>query len=194
MFSIVGKINVTREKVLVDGGEGGWSLALLPGDSAANAIIEKNVLKGIEGTINTMVRRAGEDFATVKLAGTWKESEGFKGEGAANLLLDMDVATIGAYKLSVVKGTGATITVDSNEIDKLGGKVPMRLDHDGKKFIEGNVEGQYLLEEKQLDGTGTARVLVEKLPGHAGQRSALADPVRESHGHHQGEPAHRSRR
>ncbi len=169
MFSIVGKINVEREKVLVDGGEGGWSLALLPGESAANGIIEKNVFKGIEGTINTMVRRAGADFASVKLAGTWKESEGFKGEGAADLLLDMDVATIGAYHLSVVKGSGATVAVDSDEIDKLGGKVPMRLDDSGEKFIEGKVEGEYQIEEKQLDGTGTARVLVEKHLGTMGE-------------------------
>jgi hypothetical protein len=168
MFSVDGQITVKREKVLAEGGEGGWSLALLPGDSAASATIDKNVFTGIEGTVNTMVRKAGADFASVKLGGSWKESEGFKGEGEANLLMDHDVATIGSYQLSVVKGSGARIAVQSDDIDKIGGKVPMRLDDAGNKFIEGKVEGEYKIEEKQLDGTGSAQVLIEKHLGTLG--------------------------
>jgi hypothetical protein len=168
MYSVVGKITVKREKALVDGGEGGWSLALLPGKSAANATITKNVFTGIEGTINTMVRRAGTDFASVKLTGSWNEAQGFKGEGAAELLTDTDVATVGSYHLSLVKGSGARIAVESDQIDRIGGKVPMRIDDAGKKFIEGKVQGEYRIQEKVLSGSGTATVLVEKHLGTMG--------------------------
>ncbi len=168
LFDIVGTIVVSREKELAKGGEGGWSLSLLPEESTATATITDDVFEGIEGTISTMVRRAEGDFAKVALAGSWNETQGFTGEGEAELLTDLEVADVGDYNLWVTKGAGARLAVDANAISKIGGAVPMRLDDKGAPFIKGNVEGEYAIQEKVLNGSGAAEVLVEKHLGTLG--------------------------
>jgi hypothetical protein len=168
LFDLVGTITVSREKVLADGGEGGWSIALVPGETTATATIEDDVFQGISGTISTMVRRAGEDFAKLGLEGTWNETDGFKGAGDAELLVDIDVAGVGEYNLWVTKGTGAHIALDNGGVKEIGGKVPMRLDKGDAQFIKGNVEGTYKLDEKLLNGSGSAEVLVEEELGRLG--------------------------
>jgi hypothetical protein len=168
LFDVSGTMTVSREKELASGGEGGWSIALLAEESAATATIEDDVFQGIEGTIATMVRRAEGDFAKVALGGSWNETQGFTGEGEAELMTDLEVATIGAYNLWVVQGAGARIAVDQNSLSEIGGTVPMRLDDSGQEFIRGGVEGTYRIQEKLLSGTGSAEVLVEKHLGTMG--------------------------
>lgn len=168
LFDVSGTMTVSREKELASGGEGGWSIALLAEESAATATIEDDVFQGIEGTIATMVRRAEGDFAKVALGGSWNETQGFTGEGEAELMTDLEVATIGAYNLWVVQGAGARIAVDQNSLSEIGGTVPMRLDDSGQEFIKGGVEGTYRIQEKLLSGTGSAEVLVEKHLGTMG--------------------------
>ncbi len=168
LFDIVGTITVSREKMLAEGGEGGWSIALVPGETTATATIEDDVFQGIEGTISTLVRRAGEDFAKLSLEGAWNETAGFQGEGNAELLVDLDVANVGDYHLFVTKGSGARIALENEGITEIGGKVPMRLDKNDAAFIKGNVEGSYKVEEKLLSGSGTAEVLVEEELGRMG--------------------------
>ncbi len=166
LYSVNGQITVQKEKELGNNGE--WSLTLLPEESQANASIVDDVFQSISGTVSTMVRKAGEDFAKVSLGGSWTESDGFAGEGEAELLTDVDVATVGDYNLWVVKGTGARIAVAQNDVDEIGGQVPMRLDDQGQEFIKGNVGGTYAIEEKKLNGSGSAEVLVEKHLGTLG--------------------------
>ena len=165
-FSIVGKITVEKEKELAKGTD--WSLTLLPEASTATATIEKDVFKGINGTVATMVHKAGEKFAKVQLGGSWNEKDGFTGKGKAELLKEIEVTTIGDYKLWVEKGSGAEIEVKKNAIDTIGGKVPMRLDDKGTKFIKGAVQGTYKIKDKKLDGSGSAEILVEKHLGTMG--------------------------
>ena len=167
-FSIVGKVTVEKEKQLAEGGEAGWSLTLMPEATNATATIEKDVFKGINGTIVTMVRKAGADFSKVQLTGSWTEADGFTGKGAAELLTEIDVATVGDYNVLVDKGTGAEIEVKKNDIEQIGGKVPMRLDEKGAQFIKGKVEGSYKIKDKVLSGSGQAEVLVEKHLGTMG--------------------------
>jgi hypothetical protein len=167
LFDIVGTITVAREKELASS-EGGWSISLTPEASTATATIEDDVFKGIEGTIATMVRRTGEDFAKLSLGGKWNETDGFTGKGEAELLTDIDVAQISQYHLWVTKGTGAQLEVKSDEISEIGGAVPMRLDENDQPFIKGQLQGTYKIKEKVLDGSGTAQVLVEKHLGSLG--------------------------
>ena len=168
LFDLVGTVTLTREKMLAEGGEGGWSIALVPGETTAQATIEDDVFQGISGTISTLVRRAGEDFAKLALEGTWNETEGFAGEGNAELLVDEEVAEIGDYNLLVTKGTGARVTLENEGITKLGGTVPMRLDKGDAAFIKGKLEGTYVLADKELSGAGSAEVLVEEELGRMG--------------------------
>ena len=157
---------VVREKQLAQ--KGAYSLALQK-DSSVTGVVEKNDLTSMSGTLKNRINKDGEKFAKADLLGEWKKGEGISGEGKAELLVEQDVAQAGKYHLWLEKGTGATVKVDKSDLKSIGGKVPMRLDEEGQKFIKGKVAGTYKMAEKQLSGTGEAEVLIEKRLGTLGQ-------------------------
>lgn len=156
---------VVREKKLAE--KGAYSLALQK-DSVASGVVEKNELTSLNGTLKNKINKDGEKFAKADLVGEWKQAEGISGEGKAELLVEQDVAQAGKYHLWLEKGTGATVKVDKSDLKSIGGKVPMRLDEEGQKFIKGKVAGTYKMADKKLSGTGEAEVLVEKRLGTLG--------------------------
>ena len=157
---------VVREKQLAQ--RGAYSLALQT-ESSVTGVVEKNDLTTLDGTLKNHINKDGEAFAKADLVGAWKKGEGVTGEGSAELLVEQDVAESGDYHLWLEKGTGATVNVEKSDLKSIGGKVPMRLDEQGQRFIKGEVSGTYMMTEKKLSGTGEAEVLVEKQLGTLGQ-------------------------
>ena len=175
MLDLTANVTVTREKELART-ESGWQVALIEGGTDITATVADDVLQSIDGTMSTIVRRQGADFAQVALTGTWTEANGFTGNGGAELLTEIEVGTSGEYKLWVVKGTGASIGIESNEISTISGTVPVRLDEGDAAFMRGFIDGTYQIEEKSLSGTGKAEILVEKELGKLGDDSLWVIP------------------
>ena len=168
LLDLEGTVTVSREKMLAEGGENGWSIALRKKKSAAVATLEDDVFTGVKGTIPTLLRRAGKRFANLELSGSWKPESGFQGKGAVDLLNDEKVATVGSNTLWLIKGTGAEVELENEGITELTGYVPARVDEGETKFIQGAVAGTYKLEEKLMSGAGLGDVLVEKKLGQLG--------------------------
>ena len=170
---ITGEATVTRDKALP--AVGAWQATVLK-DSKASTTLTNEAITDLSGRIDARVDRDGEPLIKAGLQGTWSQTTGLGGEGSAELLRDVDVATVGNYGLRVVKGAGATVKMAEGDVTEVGGRIPMALDENEQPFIKGEVGGTYDVEGKVLDGTGSAEVLVERRLGTLGSDQLWLTP------------------
>ncbi len=172
---ISGEAALTRDKVIEAASNGPWSTTALIGTKASTTITNETITE-MAGHIEARLDKDGEGFVKAGLEGNWTPEGSVNGQGEAELLQEIDVAEAGEYHLFVEKGAGAQVAVEEGALSEIGGTVPMRLNEGETPFIKGGVEGTYKIEEKDLTGTGTAEVLVEKELGSLGNDKLFLMP------------------
>jgi len=172
MVSVIGSVDLVSERLLAETSSG-YSI-YLETLSAAEVVVVNNELKSIGGLLCVRLEKGGEEFARIILSGNYSDTTGFDGVGQAELLTEIAVGEMGEYSLFLDKGVGATMTINSNELVRIGGTIPVRIDEGSKPFIQGALTGTYDVPTKMFSGTGTAAILFEKeLAELGGQRLFL---------------------
>ncbi|MFO0749884.1 MAG: DUF4157 domain-containing protein [Myxococcota bacterium] len=163
-----GSLEITRDTEMLTTAAG-YSAWLKKG-SGATVKVTDNTLEEIGGTIDCAVQKpAGQDFATIKLAGKYTQATGFNGTGEAELKQDYKIVStnIGAetYSLWVLKGTGANIQLENSDIKHVGGKVNAMIrdsEDAAGDFIKIEATADYDFPGKMFSGTGSGAVLKDK--------------------------------
>lgn len=138
---------------------GAWKATLVDKGTSASAHIEDGALTSLQGTVGTRLDRAGAPFAQVAASGGWTPDTGVSGTGAAEMLVEeLHITDMGRFGLYMVKGVKAEAEVASNEVKRVGGEVPLELRDGGRKFLRGDLAGDYVLAEEQFTGSGKATV------------------------------------
>lgn len=155
-----GAAEVLREKQIGESGD--FTVWLSPG-SGGTFTVDQGALTAIDGDIQTRVDLEGAPFAEVLVSGNWTEATGLSGQGQATMLVDeYEAAEMGAYTLYIVQGAGAQVTLASNQIESMTADIPMAVRRGGTDFMQGNLNGTYLFQDRMFSGGGTVEVVGEQ--------------------------------
>ncbi|MCA9514867.1 MAG: DUF4157 domain-containing protein, partial [Myxococcales bacterium] len=172
-------VEVTRDKKLVDTANG--YAAILSQPTSATVTITNKALESISGEVFVKIDKPeGTPFATISLHGDYTPAGGFSGGGEGELKAEVEVASMNVgedtYKLFLMPGTGAHITLAASDITEVGGSVEAMI-RDPADFIAIHATGvTYDFPGKNFSGSGSAEVLHDKkLATFAGQELWLAE-------------------
>lgn len=159
---VLAEATVVREKDM--GGLGGrYTFALLPG-AGAEVLVEQNEVKQYGGTLQVRVDDGGDELALISLNGTYAEGEGFSGTGEATLLVDeYEAATMGDFTLVLMQGSGASITVESDNLTEMSADIPVGIQKSGSAFMTGQLNGTYQFQEEMFSGGGSLEVVQDEM-------------------------------
>jgi hypothetical protein len=141
-----------------------FSLYLTKGANATAKVAADEVTE-IGGQVPLSIREQGAPFLRGELGGAYDiPGENFSGKGSVEVVNDRKLADAGAEQLWLEKGTGASVDIQQNAIQDIGGNVNLGMrDAQGRYLGVRFEEGKYdLVGGTGFTGKGSATVVRRK--------------------------------
>jgi len=131
----------------------------------------------VTGAVPIGLDKNGELFIEGNLNGTLDiKQKHFSGNGSATVVQEQQLATFGTQSLWLKKGSGATVDVQNNQLQSIGGNVKLSL-RDPKEYILVYFGGRFdAVGGTGFTGDGGATVIREKKLGQVGDYSFWLHP------------------
>ncbi|MBU0606480.1 MAG: hypothetical protein KKI08_01285, partial [Armatimonadetes bacterium] len=175
-FKGSGKAEVKTERVEVLTLGAGYALHIEKG-TGAEVTVDKSELTKVGGTINLMLTDGGNDFIKAKVTADYDvKANNFSGTGEAEVLCEKQLAEAMSIKLFLDKGSGATVTVENNDLKKVSGTINVRLDDNDGTFAKIELEGGFDATAGTFSGRGSVEVTRDKSLGTVGNYEFFLTP------------------
>ncbi len=150
-----------------------WNVWLEPpAGKLPSVTIDDSKLSELSGAVTLSVDKGGEQIFVVTGSGAQYGPHDAPEVTVLGADLDMkssvDLVTFDTIRLGLGIGTGGTISLDKNDITRLGGTLPFYLDNATGRYLEGVLTGQYA--DGVFSGAGSMTLLQNQaLGGKSGE-------------------------
>ena len=149
-------------------------------DTSIRAEVKDSKFDNMNFTLHAEFARTDSPAIVVDInaAIAYDKTTGFSGRAAAEVKSDrVELLTMGSgesqYTLLLLKGTGASVTLDKNELTEVAGSVNLMLTDSKGDFIKAGVTADYKVKDNKFSGTGNAEVVNERELGKVGSGENL---------------------